>query len=269
MIESGRIGESSDSASNLVTTSVTTIATARPQNKRRLAPFAIFFLGLAPDAEPCVRERVESLEPDLLATLLAFPEFVGRLVEAPQGLVHVPQVAALLRREQERLLALHGIGPLVRHVEGIAREVSVRCLEARVEGLVVVAQLLHHAGTLLHQALLQMGELLLVEAFGRFGFGFRRHYRVPPFRPSWRRSAMVTWRASMSTFSVTSASSNTSPSTILRASVSPSTKLWNADTAATISSAPATLSSMRVVYSYPASLRRRCTRFTSSRARPS
>src|SRR5690348_606475 len=101
MIESGRIGESSDSASNLVTTS----ATARPQNKRRLAPFAIFFLGLAPDAEPCVRERVESLEPDLLATLLAFPEFVGRLVEASQGLVHVPQVAALLRCEQERLLA--------------------------------------------------------------------------------------------------------------------------------------------------------------------
>src|SRR6266702_4080904 len=33
--------------------------------------------------------------------------------------------------------------------------------------------------------------------------------------------------------------------------------------------APATLSSMRVVYSYPASLRRRCTRFTSSRASPS
>src|SRR5690349_24543642 len=106
-MDSGRIGESSDSASNLVTTSATTIATAMPQNRRRLAPFAIFFLGLAPDAQPRVRERGESFEPDLLATLLAFPEFVGRLVEAPQGLVHVPEVAALLGREQERGLALH------------------------------------------------------------------------------------------------------------------------------------------------------------------
>src|SRR5690242_15179530 len=269
MMDSGRIGERNDSASNLVTTSATTIATAMPQNRRRLAPFAIFFLRLAADAQPCVRQRIEPLEPDLLATLLALAKLVRRLVQPPQGLVHVPEVAALLRSEQERLLALHGIRALIGHVEGVAREVAVGRLQARVEGLIVVAELLHYSSALLQQPLFQVGELLLIEALGRFGFGFRRHYRVPPFRPSWRRSAIVTRRASMSTSRFRSASSSTAPRTILRVSVSPSTKLWNADTAATISAAPATLSSMRVVYSYPASLRRRWTRFTSSRARPS
>src|SRR5882672_7311910 len=66
-----------------------------------------------------------------------------------------------------------------------------------------------------------------------------------------------------------SSSAAPAPNTIRRASVSPSTNAWNALVAATTSSAPATLNSMRVVYSYPASLRRRCTRFTTSRARPS
>src|SRR5881296_2824765 len=182
---------------------------------------------------------------------------------------HVPEVAALLRREQERLLPLHGVGPLVRHVERVAREIAVGGLEARVEGLAVIPELLHHPGALFEQALLEMRQLLLVEALARLRFGFGRHYRVPPFRPSWRRSAMVTRRASMSTSRVRSASANTSPKTTFRASVSPATKPWNADTAATMSSAPATLSSMRVVYSYPASLRSRCTRFTNSRASPS
>src|SRR5205823_346178 len=171
-------------------------------------------------------------------------------VQASQGLVDVPQVAALLRGEQERLLALHGVGALVRHVEGVAREIAIRRLQAGVEGLAVIAELLHHAGALLEQPLFEMGQLLLVQTtLGRLRLGFRRHYRVPPFRPSWRRSAIVTRRASMSISRVTSASSNTLPSTSLRARVSPSTKLSNADTAATTSAAPATLNSMRVVYS--------------------
>src|SRR5256886_1071399 len=187
---------------------------------------------------------------------------IRRLEQPPQRLVHVPEVAPFLRGEQERLLALHGVGALIGHVERVAREVAVGRLQARVERLIVVAELLHHPGALLVEALLEVGQLLLAQAtLGRLGFdfglGFRRHYRVPPFRPSCRRSAIVTRRASMSTSRVTSASSSTAPSTSRRASVSPSTNPWNADTAAMISSAPAKLSSMRVVYSYPASLRRR------------
>src|SRR6266536_2998725 len=251
--------------------SATTTNAAVPQNRRRSASFAIFFLRLALDAQPRGRQGVEPFEADLLAALLAPAELLGGLVQPPQRLVHVPEVAPLLRSEQERLLALHGVGALIGHVERVARQVAVRRLQARVERLAVVAELLHHASALFQQSLLQVAELLLVQPLGRFDFhlGFRRHYRVPPFRPSWRRSAIVTRRASMSISRVTSAWSSTVPRTTFRASVSPSTRPWNVDTASTISAAPATLNSMRVVYSYPASLRRRCTRFTSSRANPS
>src|SRR6266853_15090 len=274
MTRTGRCRASRDSARSLVTRSATTTAPAVVQNSRRSAALAIFFFRFALDAQPGVRQRVESLEADLVAALLALAEFLRRLKQPPQRLVHVPEVAPLLRGEQERLLALHGVGALIGHMKRVAREVPIGRLQARVEGLVVVAELLHHPGALLVEALLEVGQLFLIQAaLGRLGFGFglgfRRHYRVPPFRPSCRRSAIVTRRASMSTSRVTSASSSTVPSTSLRASVSPSTNPWNADTAATISGAPATLSSMRVVYSYPASLRRRWTRFTSSRARPS
>src|SRR5882672_4922477 len=274
MTRTGRWRASRDSARSLVTRSAATTSPAVVQNSRRSAALAIFFLRFALDAQPGVRQRVEPLEADLVAALLALAEFLRRLKQPPERLVHVPEVTPFLRREQERLLALHGVGALIGHVEGVAREVSVGRLQARVEGLVVVAELLHHPGALFVEALLEMGQLLLVQgALGRLGFGlslrFRRHYRVPPFRPSCRRSATVTRRASMSISRVTSAPSSTVPSTSRRASVSPSTNPWKADTAAMISCAPATLSSMRVVYSYPASLRRRWTRFTSSRARPS
>src|SRR5205823_9882874 len=188
-----------------------------------------------------------------------------RLVQAAQRLVHVPQIAAFLGRKQERLLSLHGVGALVGHVKRIARQVAVRGLQARVERFVVVPELLHDARPLFQQPLFEVRQLFLVQALRRLGFRFRRHYRPPPFRPSWRRSAIVTRRPSMSTSLLTSASPNTAPSTVLRASVSPSTKPWNAAVAATTSSAPATLSSMRVAYSYPAALRSRCTRFTTSR----
>src|SRR6266568_1608210 len=250
----GRWRASRDSARSLVTKSAATTAPAVVQNSRRLAALSIFFLRLALDAQPGMGQRVESLESDLLAALLALAEFLRRLEQPPQGLVHVPEVAPLLRGEQEGLLALHGVGALIRHMERVARQVAVGRLQAGVEGLVVVAELLHHPSALLVETLLQVGQLLLAQAaLGRLGFGlrlgFRRHYRVPPFRPSCRRSAMVTRRASMSTSRVTSASSSTAPRTSLRASVSPSTNPWKADTAATISSAPATLSSMRVVYS--------------------
>src|ERR1041384_136892 len=231
------------SASSLVTMSSVTIAATVDQKRRRLAALAILFLGFAVDAQSRVRQRVEAVEADLFTALLALPELLRRLVEAAQRLVDVPEVASLLRREQERFLTIHGVGPLVGHVEGVTRQVSVRSLETRVEGFVVVTELLHHTRPLFEQSLLEMCQLLLVQTLG----SLRRHARVPPFRPSCRRRASVTLRPSMSTSRVMSASSNTVPSTVRRARVSPSTYPKKASVAAKTSPAPAMLSSMRGV----------------------
>src|SRR5438270_7692296 len=149
----GRVGASHASASSLVARSATTTAAAVPQNTRRSTTLAIFLLGLAFDAEPRMRQRVEPLEQDVLPALLALAELLWRLIQPPQGLVDVPQIAALLRGEQERLLALHRVGALVRHVEGVAREVAVRRLQARVERLAVIAELPHQPGAPLEQPL--------------------------------------------------------------------------------------------------------------------
>src|SRR5262245_36502893 len=129
--------DSTATARSLVAKSAKTIAATVPQNSRRSAPLPILFLALALDAAPRVRQGVEPVEPDLFAALLAAAERFGRLVETAQGLVHVPEVAAFLRREQERLLALHRVSPLVGHVERVARQVAVGRLQARVERLVV------------------------------------------------------------------------------------------------------------------------------------
>src|SRR5687767_7101591 len=129
---SGRRRARNDSAISLVTKSATTTAIAVPQNRRRSAAFTIFLPGLALDAETGVGQRIETVEADRLATLLAAAEPLGRAVQPARRFVHVPQVAAFLRREQERLLALHRVGALVGHVERIAREVAVGGLEARV-----------------------------------------------------------------------------------------------------------------------------------------
>src|SRR5260370_37936091 len=101
----GRMGVRADSASSLVTMSATTTAAAVPQNSRRSAPLAIFLLGLALDAQPGVGQGIQALEQDVLATLLALAELFLRLIEASQGLVHVPQVAALLQVHQGGVLA--------------------------------------------------------------------------------------------------------------------------------------------------------------------
>src|SRR5260370_4344789 len=193
----GRVGVSSDSAGSLVGMSATTTAAAVAENSGRSASLAIFLLGLALDAQSGVGQGVQALEQDVLATLFTLAELVRRLIQTSQRLVHVPQVATLLRGEQERLLALHGVGALVRHVERIAREIPVGRLQARVERLAVVAELLHHAGAFLLNALLNVGQLLLSPPLRRLSLAFRRHYRVPPFRPSSRRSAIVTRRPSI------------------------------------------------------------------------
>src|SRR5882762_4427609 len=196
MTASGRRRASRASASSLVMTSETTIAAAVPQNSRRSAALSIFLLRLALDAQPGVRQRVEPVEADLIAALLALAEALGRAIEPSQRFVHVPEVPALLRREQERLLPLHRIGALVGHMEGVTREVAVGGLQARVERFAVMSQLLHHPGALLEQSLLEVAQLLLAEAaldlrldfhLGRF----RRHFIW--FRPFVRRGDAARW----------------------------------------------------------------------------
>src|SRR5712692_575827 len=123
---------------SLVAKSETTTAVAVPQNNRRSAALSIFLFGLALDAEAGVGERVEAIEADRLATLIAQTEALRGAVEAAQRLVHVPQVAPFLRGKEERLLPLHRVGALISHVERVARQVAVGCLETRVERLAVV-----------------------------------------------------------------------------------------------------------------------------------
>src|SRR5437899_12988861 len=110
MTASGNRRARNDSAISLVTKSDTTTATAVPQNRRRSAAFTIFLFRFAFDAEARVRQRVEAIESDQLTALLAPAEPLGSAVEPAQRLVHVPQIPALLRREQKRLLPLHQIG---------------------------------------------------------------------------------------------------------------------------------------------------------------
>src|SRR5882762_9649884 len=107
---------------SLVAKSTTTIPAAVAQNRRRSAALAILFLRLALDAQPRMRQRIEPVEADLFAALLALAEFFRRLVEPSQRLVDVPEVATFLRCEEERLFPFHGVGALIRHVERVARQ---------------------------------------------------------------------------------------------------------------------------------------------------
>src|SRR5690606_5266072 len=152
---------SRSSARTLVSTSSARTAPAVTQKRRRSAAGGILFLLLARDAEPRVGQRVQALEADVLAAGLAPAELLRAAVEPAERLVHVPQVAPLLRGHQELLLALHGVGALVRHVERVGGEVAVGGLQGGVEGLVVVAELLHHARPLLEQPLFHVRQLLL------------------------------------------------------------------------------------------------------------
>src|SRR5882672_4718524 len=80
------------SAASLVKMSSTTTVPAVPQNIRRSAALAILFLFLALDAQPRVRQGVESFEGDFVAAGVAVAELVGSPVEAPERFVDVPEV---------------------------------------------------------------------------------------------------------------------------------------------------------------------------------
>src|SRR4029079_5463474 len=157
------------SAMSLVIRSSTTVPTAAAMKTRRSGPtirgsaaFAIFLFLLTGDAEPGVGQGIQAFEVDLLAALLAVTELLGIAIEPPQRLVHMPEIPALLRSKEKLLLPLHRVGSLIRHMEGIGREIAVGRLERGIEGLVVISQLLHDPGALLHEALLEMAQLFLI-----------------------------------------------------------------------------------------------------------
>src|SRR5690606_19657779 len=66
-------------------------------------------LQLAVDAVAGVRQRVQPLEADRLAAVLADPEVGGILVEPPKRFLDAVEVASLLAGEEQHLLALHRV----------------------------------------------------------------------------------------------------------------------------------------------------------------
>src|SRR5438270_8674194 len=108
-------GDSSVRTANvLVTMSLATTAVRIGQKSRAFLSLSIFFALLALDAIPRVRQRIEPLECDVLATIVALPERLGRLVQPPQRLIDMPQEPAFLTREEKRFLPLHRVGSLIR-----------------------------------------------------------------------------------------------------------------------------------------------------------
>src|SRR3954464_3321178 len=95
----------------------TVVTSTRTGQKSPELLLCIFLTLLAVDAIARMRERVESLVRDFVAALMAFAEGFGRAIETAQRFIDVPEEAAFLAREEERLLALHRVRPLVRHME--------------------------------------------------------------------------------------------------------------------------------------------------------
>src|SRR5215218_10272723 len=116
----------------------------------------IFLTLLAVDAIAGVGERVESLVRDLIAALVATTKGFGCAIQPAQGFIDVPEETTFLAREEERLLALHRVGALIRHMERVTAQVAVGFLGSSAERLVGAAKLLHHALALVEQTLLEM-----------------------------------------------------------------------------------------------------------------
>src|SRR2546423_11938650 len=102
---------------SLVAKSATTIAAAVPQNNRRSAALSIFLPGLALDAQAGVGKRVEAIEPDGIAALLAAAEPLGRAVQAGPRLLHIPEIAPFLPPRQALPPRPHSVRSLVWHHE--------------------------------------------------------------------------------------------------------------------------------------------------------
>src|SRR5690349_14739971 len=102
------------------------------QNSRPLL-LCIFLALLAIDAVAGMRECIESLERDLVAALMTLSERVRGAIQATQRFVDVPEEPSLLAREEERLLTLHGVRALIRHMERVAAQIAVSGLRRRAE----------------------------------------------------------------------------------------------------------------------------------------
>src|SRR4030095_15752335 len=113
-------GDKVATAISFVARSKATTVMRVPQNRAGLGlALSIFFALLALDAIPGGRQRVETLEADLSSAIVALPELLRVAIKPAQRFVDVPQEPAFLAREKERLLALHRIRALIRHVEGV------------------------------------------------------------------------------------------------------------------------------------------------------
>src|SRR5205809_1553705 len=99
------------------------------ENSRRLA-LRIFLALLALDAIPCMRQRIKTLESNLLAAVVTLAERFRRLVEAAQRLIDMPEETSLLACKEKRLFALHRVRALIGHVERVGAQVAVGCLLA-------------------------------------------------------------------------------------------------------------------------------------------
>src|SRR5215211_1296706 len=142
-------------------TSATTTTTTTVQNNGGLAlPLCIFLTLLAVNAESRMRQCVQPLVCNILPAVVAFPESLGGAVQPAQCFVEVPEESPFLAREQERLLTLHRVSALIRHVERVGAEIAVGALRRRAERLIVVAELLDDSLPLVHEALLEMIEQL-------------------------------------------------------------------------------------------------------------
>src|SRR3954464_6042886 len=111
-------GASCAAAISLVTRSIATTVISVPQNRGGLGlALSIFFALLALDAVSGVRQRIETLEADLAAAVVALSELLRIPIKPAKSFVDVPQEPALLAREQKRFFALHRVGALIGHVE--------------------------------------------------------------------------------------------------------------------------------------------------------
>src|SRR5579862_7253183 len=99
-------------------------ATRTGQNSAALL-LRIFLPLLAIDAVSRVRQRVEPVKRDVVATLMTLSKIIRVAVQAPKCLVDVPQKPTFLAGEKERLLAFHRVRALIGHVERITAQVAI------------------------------------------------------------------------------------------------------------------------------------------------
>src|SRR5690606_39269058 len=99
---------------------------------------ALLLVALAVDAQAGPRHDVEALEGDLAAAVGAHAEAIGLAVERAERVVDPVDEPALLAREEETLLLLDRVRPLVREVQRVQREVAITA-HARVARILVEA----------------------------------------------------------------------------------------------------------------------------------